>query len=271
MPDHHRGNPPPTDALFVPGSAGERVLVHSWMRDGHMQSAWPGDDTVVPPDGTPIHVKIINFPIGSVREVHLDTGARTHPHLGYEDVLFYQIGGRRVQMCEDETGRLDPGDVSFEPNGVEHSTYQLIAGLFVEFALPAPVRPGGRGSWLRADQARDVPCAVWSEDGTLRLADGPDAFWAPAEAQRHVRRVFSFPGHDLIETVLPASGRTAPRTEIHDTLFYVISGSGSMTIGESAFAVQAGDSLRAPAGTAYSIAAGDDVTLIQAAARLLPQ
>lgn len=270
MLDHHHGNPPPTDALFVPGSSLERVLVHSWMRDAEMQSAWPGDNIIVPPDGTPIEVKIINFPIGSVREVLLDTGTRTHPHPSYEDVLFYQIGGRRVQMCEDEIGQLDPGDASFEPHGVEHSTYQLIGGLFVEFALPAPVRQGGRGSWLRADQARDIPCAVWSEDGTLHCADGPDAFWAPAEAQRHVRRVFSFPGHDLIETVLSAGDRTAPRTEIHDTLFYVISGTGSMTIGESTFAVQAGDSLRAPSQRPYAMTAGEGMTMIQAAARALP-
>lgn len=270
MPDHHRGNPPPTDALFVPGTSVDQVLVHSWMRDGHMQSAWPGDNTDIPPDGTPIHVKIINFPIGSVREVHLDTGAATHSHPSYEDVLFYQIGGRRVQMCEDETGRLDPGDVSFEPNGVDHSTYQLIGGLFVEFALPAPIRVGGRGQWLRADEAREIVCAVWDDGTALRHADGPDAFWAPPEAQRHVRRVFSFSGHDLIETVLPASGRTAPRTDIHDTLFYVIAGSGSMKIGESTFAVAAGDSLRAPAGSAYAMEAGDGITVIQAAARLLP-
>jgi len=269
MPDHHRGNPPPTDALFVPGTSVEQVLVHSWMRDGHMQSAWPGDDTVIPPDGTPIHVKIINFPIGSVREVHLDTGAATHSHPSYEDVLFYQIGGRRVQMCEDETGRLDPGDVSFEPNGVDHSTYQLIGGLFVEFALPAPVRVGGRGQWLRADEAREIPCAVWTEGDALLCADGPDAFWAPAEARHHVRRVFSFPGHDLIETVLEPAHRTAPRREIHDTLFYVIAGSGTMTIGAEAFAVQAGDSLRAPKGIAYAVEAGEALTLIQAAARPL--
>lgn len=269
MTDHYRGNPPPTDALFVPGAALERVLVHSWMRDEGMQSAWPGDDMPVPPDGTPIYVKIVNFPIGSMREVYLDAGARTHPHPSYEDVLFYQIGGRRVQMCEDETGTLNPGDASFEPHGVEHSTYQLRPGLFVEFALPAPVRPNGRGMWLSADEARVVPCAVWDEDGACRFADGPDAFWAPAQAHRHDRRVFAFPGHDLIETVLPAGGRTGRRTEVHDTLFYVIAGTGAMTIGETMFAIVAGDTLRAPATMAYAMQSDSGMTVIQTAARAL--
>ncbi len=267
MSDHHRGNPPATDALFVPGAALERVLVHSWMRPDGMQSAWPGDNIEVPPDGTPIRVKIVNFPIGSMREVHLDTGARTHPHPSYEDVIFYQIGGRRVQMCEEDTGTLNPGDVSFEPHGVDHSTYQLIGGLFVEFALPAPKRTDGRGEWLRADQARTIDCAVWEEAGAIRFADGPDAYWAPANAERHVRRIFSFSGHDLIETVLPAAGRTGARTNIHDTLFYVITGTGSMVIGDQNFSIEAGDSLRAPAGIGYAMATTEGMTMIQAAAR----
>ncbi|WP_336951608.1 cupin domain-containing protein [Sphingobium aromaticivastans] len=271
MPDHHRGKPPATEALFVPGTALERVRVHSWMRDGHMQSAWPGDTIDVPPDGTPIDVKIINFPIGSIREVHLASGVRTHPHGSYEDVLFYQIGGRRVQMCEEDSGTLNPGDVSFEPHGVEHSTYQLIGGLFVEFALPAPVREDGKGQWLRTDQARDIPCATWEEGGVLHCAEGPDAFWAPMGAHHYVRRLFAFPGHDLIETVLPTGGKTAPRSEANDILFYMIAGAGTMTIGDHDFRVQAGDSLRAPAGTSYMIEASDAITIIQAAARALPR
>ncbi|MFM6831126.1 MAG: cupin domain-containing protein [Novosphingobium sp.] len=269
MTEHHHGNPPVTQALHVPANASDRVLVHSWMRDGAMQSAWPGDSIPVPPDGAPIHVRIINFPIGSIREVYLDAGVRTHPHPSYEDVLFYQITGRRVQMCEQDTGLLNPGDVSFEPNGVDHSTHQLIGGLFVEFALPAPVRQDGRGEWLRADQAREIACATWIDAGAVQSAEGPDAFWAPDHAPRHTRRIFSFAGHDVIETVMPEGTYTAPRQECHDTLFYVVAGNGAVTIGDESHVLQTADSFRVPAAVRYAVQASGDLTFIQAAARPL--
>lgn len=266
MRNDNPADPPPADALVVHGRDVPQLTVYSWMRDGVMTSAWPGDGKEVPPDGTKIGVKIINFPIGSVREIYLETGARTHPHGSHEDVLFYQIGGRRVQMCEDESGTVDPGDVSFEPHGVEHATYQLIGGLFVEFALPAPRRDGGHGIWIKRADAPVVPCAVW--DGGA--AEGPDAYWAPAGAARHERRLFSFPGHDLIETRLPAGTRTAPRSEEHDTLFYVVVGRAEAEIDGVVTAVEAGDSLRAPRAAPYAFRALEDCVLIQAAARILP-
>jgi len=265
MSDNSYGDPPITDALVVHDRDLEWTTVYSWMRDGVMNSAWPGQGKNVPPDGTEIGVKLINFPVGSVRAIMMKTSARTHPHGSYEDVLFYQIGGRRVQMCEDESGLLNPGDVSFEPHGVEHSMYQLIAGPFVEFALPAPVRTNGRPVWMKSSEAREIDCAVWS-GGT---AEGPDAYWAPSEAKRHVRRFFSFPGHDLIETKLPAGCPTIPRDDVHDTLFYVVSGRLLADIGGTVTPVETGDSLRAPKGVRYTFTATDDSVLIQAAARTL--
>lgn len=265
MRNDNPADPAPTDALVVHGRDVPQTIVYSWSRAGQMHSAWPGDGVEVPVDGTRIGVKIINFPIGSVREIWLDTGARTHPHDSHEDVLFYQVTGRRVQMCEAESGTVNPGDVSFEPHGVEHSTYQLISGLFVEFALPAPRRSNARAVWTASGDAHEVPCAVW-RDGS---AEGPDAHWAPAEAKHHIRRIFSFPGHDLIETRLPTGCDTAPRQERHDTLFYVVSGSATARIGEQLLDAEAGDSLRAPAITPYSFTAQSDAVLIQAAARAL--
>lgn len=262
-------DPPPTDDLVVHGRDVPQVTVHSWMRDGTMNSSWPGDGKQVPVDATEIGVKIINFPRGSVREIVLKTGARTHPHGSYEDVLFYQISGRRVQMCEADSGTVNPGDVSFEPHGVEHSTYQLIGGRFVEFALPAPERVGGRGMWMPGESATVTPCAVWDEHNTIMSAEGADAHWAPTEALRHERRSFPFPGHELIETRLGAGTRTALRRDVHDTLFHIVSGSARALIGEREFNVESGDSLRAPAGSDYHFEAVNDVVLIQAAARKL--
>ena len=263
MSDSSYGDPAVTDSLVVHDRDLEWTTVYSWMRDGVMNSAWPGQGKNVPPDGTEIGVKLINFPVGAVRAIQMKTSARTHPHGSYEDVLFYQISGRRVQMCEDESGVVNPGDVSFEPHGVEHSTYQLIGGQFVEFALPAPVRDKGRPVWIKASEAREIDCAVW--DGGY--AEGPDAHWAPSGAKRHVRRVFSFPGHDLIETRLAAGCPTIPRNDVHDTLIYVVSGQLEADIGGTVTTVEAGDSLRVPQGTAYAFTATADCVLIQAAAR----
>lgn len=269
MHNDNPADPAPTQDLVVPGRSVPQSIVHSWARDGRMFSAWPGDGTVVPHDGTRIGVKIINFPIGSVREIWLDTGARTHPHDSHEDVLFYQISGRRVQMCEADCGLVNAGDVSFEPHGVEHSTYQLIGGLFVEFALPAPRRVNGSGLWTTAAQAHCVTSAVWREGDHIMGVDGADAWWAPPYAGRHQRRFFCFPGHELVETTLPGGAQTAPRTEAHDTLFYVVAGHVAVTIGEFAAEVEAGDSLRAPAGQSHAFTAMTDSCIIQAAARAL--
>jgi quercetin dioxygenase-like cupin family protein len=266
MQTDNPGDPPPTQSLVVRSRDIEWLTVHSWARNGAMQSAWPHDGKDIPEDATEIGVRLVNFPIGSVRHITLKTGARTHPHGSAEDVLFYQVTGRRVQMCEDESGTKSPGDVSFEPHGVEHSTYQLIGGLFVEFALPAPHRPGGRPVWLKASEAREIPCATWTGQTGLEWADGPEAHWAPASATRHLRRVFSFPGHDLIETVLHKGARTRPRCDVHDTLFYVVRGQLLWSVGET-IEVEEGDSLRAPAGQEYELEAITDAMVIQAAAR----
>jgi quercetin dioxygenase-like cupin family protein len=268
MHNDNPGDPSPTQQLVVRGRDLPWLTVYSWARDGEMHSAWPGDGKDIPYDATEIGLKLVNFPIGSVRHIVLKTGARTHPHGSSEDVLFYQVDGRRVQMCEDESGIKNPGDVSFEPHGVQHSTYQLIGGLFVEFALPAPRRTGGRPVWIRASEARGIPCATWEGPDGLRWAEGPDAYWSPTEAVPHVRRVFSFPGHDLVETVLPAGSRTPPRSDIHDTLFYVVRGRLRWLLGDCEI-VEAGDSLRAPAGAEYGLEAIEDAVIIQAAARLL--
>jgi quercetin dioxygenase-like cupin family protein len=267
MHNDNPADPAPTDALVVHEEDAEQMVVYSWARDGKMHSAWPHEDVEVPYDGTKIFVKIINFPIGSVREVFLETGARTHPHGSYEDVLFYQIGGKRVQMCETDAGQLLPGDASFEPHGVEHSTYQLIEGLFVEFALPAPQRVDGKGVWLRSDEARTIPCAVCEQGGSVMLAEGPEAHWAPESAQRYVRRIFAFPGHDLIETRLDAGIRSGERRYAHDTLLYVVSGKADFRVGGERFEVKARDTMRVPRGDAFEFVAREAFVVIEALAR----
>jgi len=186
------GNPPVSAGPIVRRRDTPQITVHSWMRDGTMQSAWPGQDKELPYDATEIKVRLIAFPCGSVREIWLDKGARTHPHGSYETVLFYQISGRRVQMVNEDSQQINPGDASFQPHGVEHSTHQLIGGLFVEFAMPAPKSDDPQGSWIFA---KDAPLIEMIEE--LQGADVPRAFGAsdvPGTAQRHTQRVYAFPG-----------------------------------------------------------------------------
>ena len=131
MSAYSPGDPPVTDKLIVHGRDVEQMTVYSWARDGTMHSAWPGEGKELPYDATKILVRIIAFPGASMREIYLEKGARTHPHDSYEAVLFYQISGRRVQMVNEHSFEVNPGDMTFEPAGVLHSTYQLVSGLFM--------------------------------------------------------------------------------------------------------------------------------------------
>ena len=237
------GEPEVTRQLVVHRHDLPQLTVYSWGRDGRMHSAWPGDGQVVPPDGTEIKLRIVAFPGGaSVREIWLDKEARTAPHPSYEDVLFYQIDGRRVQMCNEHSHEVNPGDACLEPCGVQHSTFQLIAGMFVEFALPAPPLPHGEATWITAAGARTTlaqpGCTV---------------------------KTFDLPGHPLLETRL-ASGAAMPwRNEALDRLFYVISGRMRVTLGADADEVVAGDCVRCPAGSDFGCTALEDTHFIQTA------
>ncbi len=244
------GEPAITNQLVVHRRDVPQLTVHSWSRDGTMHSAWPGDGKQVPVDGTEIKLRIVAFPGGSVREIFLDKEARTHPHPSYEAVVFYQIDGRRVQMCNEHSHEVNPGDACLEPVGVQHSTFQLIAGMFVEFAMSAPESPDPEATWITADEA---------------VATTTDSGWSDGTADQTACSVktFDLPGYPLIETRVARGATLAPRREDVDQLFYIVRGRLRATLADVEDEVVTGDCMRSLAGRDYAFTALDDTVLIQ--------
>lgn len=239
------GEPKVTSALIVHRRDVPQTTVYSWSRDGTMESAWPGDGKEVPVDGTEIKLRIVAFPCGSVREIWLDKEARTHPHPSYEAVTFYQLDGRRVQMCNERSHEVNPGDACLEPVGVRHSTFQLIAGTFVEFAMPAERLPDPEATWIVAERA------------------GPGV--ERDDAPGCIARTFDLPGHPMIETRLARGAALAGAREPRDRMFYVVGGRLHATIADADDEVVTGDCMRCPAGCDYRFEALDDTVVIQTA------
>ena len=265
MSAYSPGEPPVTDKLIVHGRDVEQMTVYSWARDGHMHSAWPGEGKELPYDATKIKVKIIAFPGASVREIYLEKGARTHPHDSYEAVLFYQIGGRRVQMVNEHSFEVNPGDVTLEPAGVLHSTYQLIGGLFMEFALPARAEPNAEAAWITAAQAGWVYVAEWIEGAKVRCVSGEAVGSAPSGASHYAQKSFTLQGYTLVETHVTTGNSILPRTDRADNLFYVIKGRMNAVIADTRDEVIAGDTLRSVAGRPYGFTALEDSVFVQTA------
>ena len=239
------GEPQITHDLVVHRRDVPQLTVYSWSRDGTMNSAWPGDGKEVPVDGTEIKLRIVAFPGGSVREIFLDKEARTHPHPSYEDVIFYQLDGRRVQMCNERSRECNPGDACLEPVGVQHSTFQLIAGYFVEFAMPGPKLAEPEATWITAAEA------------------GPAT--APEGTPACLVKVFDLPGHPLVETRLARGATLLPRRDALEQMFYVVSGHLRVTLADTQDDVVTGDCMRSPAGSDYTFTALEDTVFIQTA------
>lgn len=236
------GEPAITDQRVVHRRDVPQLTVYSWSRNGTMHSAWPDDGKEVPVDGCEIKLRIVAFPGGSVREIYLDKEARTHPHPSYEAVLFYQVDGRRVQMVNERSHELNPGDACLQPTGVQHSTFQLIGGLFVEFAFPAPLRPNPEAIWITAS---DASTSLIEVGRTLKT--------------------FAFPGYPLYETRLAPGAAIAAQREASDQIYYVVSGRMNASLGDTHAEVGRGDCMHSRAGEVVAFTALEETVFIQAA------
>ena len=260
-----QGKPPATHQLIIHGRDMEQKTVYSWARNGHMHSTRSEVHAEIPYDATEIKVKLFTFACGIVREIYLAKGARTHPHGSYDAVLFYQVDGRRVQVVNEHSFEVNPGDVTLEPCGVLHSTHQLIGGLFIEFALPAATQPNAEATWMTAAQAETAHIAEWLDDGKLIRATGENAAAAPPDAARYRLRVYPLPGYTLIETTLAMGTVIPPRPCAVDQLFYVVKGKLQVSIADTRDEVVTGDAMHSLAGRGYSFTAAEDTVFLQTA------
>jgi mannose-6-phosphate isomerase-like protein (cupin superfamily) len=217
--------------------------VYSWERHGEFFSLYEGEEGEPPYDATEIFVRLVNFPGCALREIYLDARSRTHHHKAYEDILFYQVSGRRVQIVNERSREVNAGDASIQIAGVYKRVDQIIPGIFLEFSIQRPDKPGAEAQWIAADEAP--------------LTDVPGA-------DRCQRRTFHLQGYQLHDLRLAAGGALPETSDTVDTIFYVAEGELEVRIGDVSDAVGAGAGLRAPAGAAFSLKANSDVKVIYA-------
>jgi mannose-6-phosphate isomerase-like protein (cupin superfamily) len=241
--------------------------VYSWERDGAFFSVYPDEpDKEKPPyDATEIFVRLYPFPGAMVREIYLDARSRTHHHISVEDILFYQVSGRRVQIVNERSREVNAGDASLQISGVWKRVDQIIPGTFVEFSMERPAKEGAEATWMAADEALVQPMAEWTRDGKSYVFQGVAAASAPPFASRYQIKTFLMQGYKLHELRLPKGATVGPRTYSVDTVFYVVEGRMKAMIGEVTDEVEKSDAMRAPGGVSQAFEALEDTVLLYAA------
>jgi quercetin dioxygenase-like cupin family protein len=237
--------PPVTKDVIVHAKDRPMMTVYSWARNGKFTSAFPGDKIEVPYDAAKIDVRIVPFANGMVRLIHFDAGVRTHPNVAHEDILFYQITGRRVQIINDRSSEVNPGDASIQISGVRKRQDQIIAGDMVEFAMPRPKRTDGEGIWVKAGDVQ--PVQVRDPSGST-----------------YPTKTFKLDRYEMHEVRLAKGDKMAPRTQTDDTYFFVASGKLNATIGATKGVAETYDVMQAPAGTPFGFEAAEDTLLVYA-------
>jgi mannose-6-phosphate isomerase-like protein (cupin superfamily) len=256
---------PPVSDLVLHARDTPVLKVYSWERRGEFFSLYWDEAGEPPYDATEIFVRLYPFAGCAVREIHLDAGSRTHHHISHEDILFYQVSGRRVQIVNERSREVNAGDASLQIAGVWKRVDQIVAGVFVEFSLERPHKPGAEATWMSTAEAELTPVAEWRDGPRSFLVQGRAADAAPAHASRYQVRTFAMQGYALHEVSLPKGATMAPPPHPVDCIFYVVSGRMAAEIGAVATDVETADALRAPAGTAFRFEAREDAVFIYAA------
>ena len=240
--------------------------VYSWERNGAFFSVYPDEpDKEKPPyDATEIFVRLYPFPGAMVREIYLDARSRTHHHISTEDILFYQVSGRRVQIVNERSREVNAGDASLQISGVWKRVDQIIPGVFIEFSMERPLKEGAEATWVVANEAVVLPVAEWTKDGKSYVVQGVAAAAAPPYASRYKIKTFQMQGYKLHEVRLPKGATIGPRTYSVDTAFYVVKGRMKAEIGEVRDDVETSDAMRAPGGVAQSFEAMEDTVFLYA-------
>ena len=249
-----------TDKYVVHRTEVPQLIVRSWERNGEFTSAWPGEKKEVPYDAAEIHLRRFAYPGIDIREIFLPTDTRTSNHQGYEDIVFYQLDGERVQFVEGASRHTSPGDVAFHPSGAYHYTVQITGGTFVEFALQRP-KIEGHAIWIPQFDVRLLDTAEWMENGKLVVAQTKALAAAPAAASKYKVRAFYVPGYRFLEYHLPKGAKLPERASVTDDLFYVVQGALKVSVGGTKAEVVSGDTMRAPAGKPYSFEASEGTVL----------
>jgi quercetin dioxygenase-like cupin family protein len=251
----------PTDKMVLHGKDVAQTDVYEWERDGVRYNAWPGDGNTPPYDAALLKLRVFSFPTGMIRELFYQKGTRTPPHVSAEDIVMYGISGKRVQIVNDSSHELDPGDVSFHPFGVNHHSESIVAGTQLEFAFPGKLGPGPQAIWISGKDTPEIQAAAWLRDGKQVTAHGDDLKNVPAGASRYSAKIFKFPTVALIEIHLPKGVVTFQHSDDVAGLVYVVKGRLKVHVGAVDDEVTAGDAVYEPAGIAYRFEAIDDVVL----------
>jgi quercetin dioxygenase-like cupin family protein len=257
----------PQSTVVIHNDKTPLITVFAWERNGEFLNAWPGDGKEVPYDAARNQVKLFRFKAGDVRELHFAKGSRTHPHFSREDIITYGVTARRVQITNEQSFQNEPGDASFQPNGVNHHGETLVGGVAIEMAFPGTKWADPQAKWVSGRNVPLQPVAAWREKGRTIEVVGPAARKAPARAVRFSRKTFRLtPPYVLEEIHLPKGARTPPAMRDTDLLLYVVKGEVRVNVDGPGEVAVSGDAARAPSGTSLSLEALEDTVLVQAAA-----
>lgn len=255
------------DVVVIHNAATPLITVFAWERNGEFINAWPGDGKTPPYDAAKNEVKLFRFVTGDVRELHFTKGSRTHPHLSKEDIITYGVSARRVQITNAQSFQNEPGDASFQPNGVTHHAETLLSGVAIEIAFPGTHWANPEATWIPQSATPLLPVAAWTAKGVPAEAVGAAVRRAPPEAIRFSRRTFRLrPDYVLQELHLPKGARLPARRASTDVLAYVVSGQVRITVADYGDVALGGDAARLPSGQTYRLEALQDTVLVQAAA-----
>ena len=165
-------------------------------------------------------------------------------------------------MVNEHSFEVNPGDVTLEPAGVLHSTYQLVSGLFMEFAIPARAEPNADAVWVTSAEATKRNIVEWLANGIVTRSMADAGEHAPLGASRYTEKCYAMPDYPLLETTVCAGNSILPHIENIDRLYYLVKGRMTATIANIQDVVMAGDTMRSLAGYPCGFSALEDSVLV---------
>lgn len=167
-----------------------------------------------------------------------------HNHTQREQV-YYVIAGQGEVLCGDTREPVGEGDAIYLPSGPYHQIFNQSENWILHHVISRNV-DGDGGTFLKRN---------WR--GTAPIGDGAGAMRWNLLAGEGAPTIGCLRGLTRIdrETVQPRS-RCAERTERLEQIYYILQGSGELTLNGHTDPVREGDAIHVPLGATYHLTNG---------------